>query len=163
MYNRKNNQVLVENLVNQLIKVNKKITTSESCTGGLLSSLITSISGSSAIFNCAWVTYSDWAKHELLEVESELLQQYGAVSAEVAEAMATQALIKSNANLAISITGFAGPTGDKIGLVFIGLAANFDNKIQSESYKFQMQGDRQEIREEACYEALSLALNWLSE
>jgi PncC family amidohydrolase len=160
---KKSNQELVNDLVLQLISVNKTITTAESCTGGLLSSLITGVPGSSAIFRCAWVTYSDWAKNQLLSVDSTLLDKYGAVSAEVAEVMAAEALIQSKADLAISITGFAGPTGEKVGLVFIGLASNVHDKIQSHSYKFQMEGDRHEIREEACHQAIMIALNLLSE
>jgi PncC family amidohydrolase len=164
MEHKKSNQELANDLVLQLIRVKKKITTVESCSGGLLSSFITSVPGSSATFGVGFVTYSDWAKNQLIDVDYLLLNGYGAVSNEVAKAMAEGALIKSEADLALSITGFAGPTGDKIGLVFIGLASNLDKQgMQSKSYEFNMAGTRDEIREEACYEAMMLALNLLSE
>jgi nicotinamide-nucleotide amidase len=102
------------------------VATAESCTGGLLAALITAIPGSSAVFERGFVTYSNAAKTESLGVASEILKQYGAVSSETAWAMATGALLHSAADLALSITGIAGPGGgapDKpVGLVHFGLA-----------------------------------------
>ena len=87
------------------------IASAESCTGGMLSSTITEIPGSSAIFDCGFITYSNIAKMKLLNVNETSLDYYGAVSEEVAREMAIGALNNSKANLAISITGIAGPGG----------------------------------------------------
>ena len=87
------------------------IASAESCTGGMLSSTITEIPGSSAIFDCGFVTYSNIAKMKLLNVNETSLNYYGAVSEEVAGEMAIGAINNSKANLAISITGIAGPGG----------------------------------------------------
>ena len=95
-----------------LANLNKAVIASaESCTGGMLSSTITEIPGSSAIFDCGFVTYSNIAKMQLLSVNENSLNYYGAVSEEVAGEMALGALNNSKANLAISITGIAGPGG----------------------------------------------------
>lgn len=103
-----------------------KIATAESCTGGLIAGALTDIAGSSNVFERGFVTYSNEAKHDLLDVPSRLLADHGAVSAEVAEAMALGALAHSRAQLALSVTGIAGPGGgsaDKpVGLVHFGLA-----------------------------------------
>ncbi len=103
-----------------------KITTAESCTGGMISALLTSIAGSSDVFDRGFVTYSNAAKHELIGVPELLLEEFGAVSAEVAMAMAQGALEKSNATVSVSITGIAGPGGGSeekpVGLVFIAVA-----------------------------------------
>jgi nicotinamide-nucleotide amidase len=103
-----------------------KIATAESCTGGLLASLITSIPGSSDVFERGFVTYSNAAKIECLGVLREVLEAFGAVSREAALAMAEGALAHSNATLALSITGIAGPGGGTpqkpVGLVHFGFA-----------------------------------------
>ena len=103
-----------------------KIATAESCTGGLIAGALTEIAGSSDVFERGFVTYSNEAKHDLLDVPDQLLAEHGAVSAEVAEAMALGALEHSRAHFALSVTGIAGPDGgsaDKpVGLVHFGLA-----------------------------------------
>jgi nicotinamide-nucleotide amidase len=103
-----------------------KIACAESCTGGLVSGLLTEIPGSSAVVERGFVVYSNDAKHELLGVEAEVLRDYGAVSAETARAMALGALAHSRANIALSITGVAGPDGGSpqkpVGLVHFGCA-----------------------------------------
>ena len=100
-----------------------KIATAESCTGGLISALLTGIAGSSDVFERGFVTYANAAKTELLDVPQEMLTAHGAVSAPVALAMAEGALRHSRADLAVAVTGIAGPGGgspDKpVGLVFI--------------------------------------------
>lgn len=100
-----------------------KIVIAESCSGGLLSFLLTTISGASKILDCAFVTYSNTSKSKILGVQEETLKHYGAVSKEVAIEMARGALLKSSANIAVAITGVAGPDGGSnckpVGLVYI--------------------------------------------
>jgi nicotinamide-nucleotide amidase len=100
-----------------------KLATAESCTGGLIAAALTEISGSSDVLERGWVTYSNAAKEQDLGVPTETLRRFGAVSAEVARAMAEGAIKKSGVDLALAVTGIAGPTGgtvDKpIGLVHI--------------------------------------------
>lgn len=102
-----------------------RLATVESCTGGLLAGLLTSVAGSSAVFERGWVTYTNEAKAECVGVDAALLARHGAVSAEVAQAMAAGGLIHSPADLAVSITGIAGPGGatpvKPVGLVYLGL------------------------------------------
>ncbi len=102
------------------------LASAESCTGGLLAGLITSVAGSSDVFERGFVTYSNPAKVECLGVDSDLIERFGAVSAEVAAAMAAGLLRKSPAKVAISVTGIAGPVGGSaekpVGLVYFGLA-----------------------------------------
>jgi nicotinamide-nucleotide amidase len=100
-----------------------KIATAESCTGGLIAGLLTEIAGSSDVFERGFVTYSNKSKTELLGVQEELIREYGAVSIQVANAMAGGALTHSSAHISVAVTGVAGPGGgsaDKpVGLVFI--------------------------------------------
>ena len=105
---------LAERLVKEAISKGVMITAAESCTGGLVSAAITSIAGSSAMFDRGFVTYSNEAKAELLGVSPDLIKNYGAVSAEVATAMAEGALTHSKATLSVAITGIAGPGGGSI-------------------------------------------------
>ncbi|MEO1038150.1 MAG: CinA family protein [Pseudomonadota bacterium] len=119
-------------LAGQLVRVagtkSLMVATAESCTGGLVAGAITEIAGSSAVFDRGFVTYSNAAKAELLGIDPGLIDRFGAVSGEVARAMAEGALARSYADIAISITGIAGPGGgsaDKpVGLVWFGLAAS---------------------------------------
>lgn len=103
-----------------------KIATAESCTGGLIAGLLTEIAGSSDVFERGFVTYSNQAKQEMLGVPQALLVQHGAVSEEVAHAMAQGALAHSSADLAVAVTGIAGPGGGSlqkpVGLVHIAAA-----------------------------------------
>ena len=100
-----------------------KIATAESCTGGLIAGLLTEIAGSSDVFERGFVTYSNQAKMDLLGVPEELLRAHGAVSAEVAQAMADGAVRNARADIAVAVTGIAGPGGGSaekpVGLVFI--------------------------------------------
>ena len=118
---------MMEQVVVRLARAaGKTVATAESCTGGLVASRITNISGSSAMFRYGWVTYADEAKTAELGIPVELLTKHGAVSAEVAQAMAEGALLRSGADLAVAVTGIAGPTGGTVekpvGLVYFGLA-----------------------------------------
>ncbi|MBV8060633.1 MAG: CinA family protein [Alphaproteobacteria bacterium] len=138
-------------------RANKKIVTAESCTGGLVAGLLTSVSGSSAVMERGFITYSNDAKVEVLGVLPELLQSHGAVSAEVAEAMALGALEFSLADVAVSVTGVAGPDGGTtakpVGLVYLGFASRTGVLYH---VKCQFSGDRQNVRLQSVAEALSL-------
>ncbi|BCX49132.1 competence/damage-inducible protein [Haloferula helveola] len=118
---------LEEAVVRELKQRALKVATAESCTGGLISARITDVPGSSAVFTHGFVTYANEAKVELLGVSEEALGEYGAVSEPVARQMADGALSASNADIAVAVTGIAGPDGgtdDKpVGTVFIALAA----------------------------------------
>ena len=141
-----------------LANLNKAVIASaESCTGGMLSSAITEIPGSSVIFECGFVTYSNISKMELLSVKENTLNFYGAVSEEVAGEMAIGAINNSKANLAISITGIAGPGGSNTkpeGMVCFSIA--FENEIKlTETKKWGALG-RNIIRQKATLHGLSL-------
>lgn len=134
------NESMEEVLVKQFTEQGKTVTTAESCTGGKIASRITDISGSSAVFTHGFVTYSNEAKHNLLGVPKELLTQYGAVSEEVATAMAEGALKASAADIAVSVTGIAGPTGGSdakpVGTVWIGIATKHNSYATKRLYSF---------------------------
>ena len=112
-------------LIKELIKRNQTIVFAESCTGGLLSSSLTSISGSSQVFQGSIVSYSNKLKNSLLNISEDKLKKYGAVSEEVCETMAINVKAKLGADWAIAISGIAGPNGgsqDKpVGLVYISI------------------------------------------
>ena len=133
------------------------IASAESCTGGMLSSAITEIPGSSAIFECGFVTYSNISKIELLSINKDTLNSYGAVSEEVAGEMAVGAINNSKASLAISITGIAGPGGSNVkpeGMVCFSIA--FENEIKlTETKKWGALG-RNIIRQKATLHGLRL-------
>ena len=115
----------MKNLVKTLLKKKLKISFVESCTGGMLSSSITSISGASKVFNLGLITYSNQAKINILKVKKSIIQKYGAVSAECCEAMVKNLSKISKAQINLSITGIAGPNGGTklkpVGLVYIGV------------------------------------------
>jgi len=122
---------LANKVVKKLIKKKLKVSFAESCTGGLLSSSITSISGSSKVFNLSLITYSNKAKVDILKVPNKIIKRYGAVSKECCLSMVKNLSKISKANISISITGIAGPNGGTklkpVGLVYIGLKKG--NKI----------------------------------
>jgi nicotinamide-nucleotide amidase len=142
----------------ELANLNKAVIASaESCTGGMLSSAITEIPGSSVIFECGFVTYSNISKMELLSVKENTLNFYGAVSEEVAGEMAIGAINNSKANLAISITGIAGPGGSNKkpeGMVCFSIAFENDIKL-TETKKWGALG-RNIIRQKATLHGLRL-------
>jgi nicotinamide-nucleotide amidase len=115
----------MKNLVKKLIKKKLKISVAESCTGGMLASSITSISGASKVFSLGLVTYSNQAKIDVLKVNKKIIKKYGAVSAECCESMVKNLAKISKAQINISITGIAGPNGGTklkpVGLVYIGV------------------------------------------
>jgi nicotinamide-nucleotide amidase len=120
------NEDLAEKLLRKARGLGLKIATAESCTGGLVAAALTSIAGSSDVFECGFVTYSNEAKAEMLGVDPALIEKHGAVSKEVAIAMAEGALRHSRASLTVAITGVAGPDGGSaekpVGLVHIAAA-----------------------------------------
>ena len=140
------------------------ITSAESCTAGLLSSAITDIPGASAIFECGFVTYSNISKIQLLSVNKNTLDRYGAVSEEVAGEMALGALNNSKASLAISITGIAGPGGSSIkpeGMVCFSIAIKNEIKL-TETKNWGALG-RDKVRHIATLHGLQLLSRSLSE
>ncbi len=134
------------------------LATAESCTGGLVAAILTEIAGSSAVVDRGFVTYSNAAKSEMLGVPASLIAEYGAVSAEVAAAMAAGALAHASADLAVAITGIAGPAGGStekpVGLVHFALACR-NRPIKGLVRRFGPIG-RQPIRFAAVAEALDL-------
>jgi nicotinamide-nucleotide amidase len=134
------------------------IATTESCTGGLVAAALTSIAGSSDVFERGFVTYSNAAKTELIGVPAALISEYGAVSEPVARAMAEGALLHAKAQLAVSITGIAGPGGGSaekpVGLVHFACARRSEPTLHIERHY----GDqsRDEIRNLSVIDALSL-------
>ena len=139
------------------------LATAESCTGGLVAALITSVAGSSAVLEQGAVTYSNAAKTRMLDVPAALIEAHGAVSQPVAEAMATGARARAGVGLAVSITGIAGPGGGSaekpVGLVHFGLATA--DGVRHLERRFG-EGDRQAIRLAATEQALRLLLDGLA-
>ena len=135
-----------------------KIATAESCTGGLVAALLTEIPGSSDVFERGYVTYSNRAKKEELNVNAELLEQFGAVSEQVAHAMAQGAIYNSGAHLSVSVTGIAGPGGGTamkpVGLVYF--CSIFREAALPKKQVFS--GDRAQIRLAAVDVALDLMI-----
>ena len=130
---------LANKLVKKLIKKKLKVSFAESCTGGMLSSIITSESGSSKIFNLGLVTYSNNAKIDILKVPKKIISKYGAVSNECCLSMVKNLSKISKANISVSITGIAGPNGGTIlkpvGLVYIGIKKGNKIIVQKNLFK----------------------------
>lgn len=156
-------EVLEEWLVKELTRRNASITTAESCTGGLVSGRIVNVSGASVVFLQGVVTYSNDAKMKVLGVERNVLERFGAVSRETAQQMAEGAARMANADVALSVTGIAGPEGGTpekpVGLVYIG--CYYFGKTVVEKHLFQ--GDRIQVRNAATEAALILAKKCLEE
>lgn len=142
-------------LAERLRAAGLRIATAESCTGGLIAAACTMVAGSSDWFERGFVTYSNQAKAESLGVDPALIASVGAVSAEVAEAMVQGALAHSHANLAVAVTGIAGPggatPGKPVGTVWLAVARR-DGPAQVE--RLMLGGDRQAIREQTVLQAL---------
>lgn len=135
-----------------------RIATAESCTGGLVAAALTEIAGSSDVVDCGFVTYSNEAKQKMLGVPAATLKRHGAVSRETAAAMAKGALKNSPADLAVSITGVAGPGGGSkrkpVGLVYFA-AANRDGRLVARRRRFGKIG-RSNVRSRSVVQALEL-------
>ena len=136
----------------------KTLCTAESCTGGGIGAAITAIPGSSEIYKGGIISYTNEVKQKLLGINPILLKNLGAVSAPIAEAMAMGARNALNADIAVSVTGLAGPGGDDrgnpVGLVFIG----YVDEKRVTSRRFVFSGDREEVRKQAVIEAMKLIL-----
>ena len=149
----------MKSLINLLAKKKLKISITESCTGGLLASTITSVSGASKIFNLGLVTYSNQAKIKVLKVNKNIIRKYGAVSHECCLEMVKNLSKISKANINVSITGVAGPKGGTkqkpVGLVYIGIKKV--NKIQVNKYMFKG-NNRASIQKATVRKALDLVL-----
>jgi nicotinamide-nucleotide amidase len=137
------------------------LATAESCTGGGISQAVTEIAGSTGWFDCGFVVYSNASKTELVDVPAAMLAQHGAVSEEVAAAMAQGALANSNAHVALSTTGIAGPSGavpgKPVGTVCFGWARG--DHVHTERLVFQ--GDRHAVREQTVKHALEGLLRFI--
>ena len=130
---------LANKVVKKLIKKKLKISFAESCTGGMLSSTITSISGSSKVFDLSFITYSNKAKMSILKVPKKILIKHGAVSKECCLSMVKNLNKISKANISVSITGIAGPNGGSkskpVGLVYIGIKKGIEIDIKEKKFK----------------------------
>ena len=148
-----------EKLVFALKEKNLKISFAESCTGGLLSAVLTDISGCSAVLSESYVTYSENAKAKILGVEYSVIKKYSVVSEEVSLQMAKGLFKTSGSDINISVTGVAGPNSDDynnpVGLVYIGICT----KNGTCASKFTFSGTREQIRFSACDEAYKMALS----
>jgi PncC family amidohydrolase len=153
---------LVEELVKLLTEKNKKIATAESCTGGMIAQMITSVAGASAVFDCGIVSYSNDIKKSILGVRAQTLEQYGAVSEKTAFEMAQGVLRLSGADYALSVTGIAGPGGGSkekpVGTVYVGVA----HPAGTEVFLFHFSGSRDEIRRQTAQAALEKIYNIVS-
>ena len=152
----------IKNIIQRLIKNKLSISVAESCTGGMLSSRIISISGASKIFNIGLVTYSNLAKIKLLKVSSSNIKRYGAVSEKCCLKMVEGLSKLSKSKINISITGIAGPKGGSknkpVGLVYIGIKKG--EKISINKYLFKNK-NRENIRKNSVKEALKLVKKFI--
>jgi len=155
-------KLIVKKIINKLIKKKFKISIAESCTGGMLSSAITSVSGSSKIFNLGLIVYSNKSKINILKISKNIIEKYGAVSKQVCLQMVKNLNIITKTNISISITGIAGPSGGtkkkSIGLVYIGIKKS--NKIHIYKFQFRNKG-RTYIQRAAVNKSLNLIFSIL--
>ena len=149
-------------IVKLLKKKKIKISFAESCTGGLLSSAITFVSGSSKVFNLGLVAYSNQSKIKVLKVSKKIIRKYGAVSEQVCKAMAKNVSKIGKTNMSISITGIAGPSGGTkqkpVGLIYVGIKRA--NKVKVNRYLFKNKG-RLYIQKATVNKSLDLILSFI--
>lgn len=148
-------------LVDALTKKKKRIATAESCTGGMISAAITSVSGASGVFDCGVCSYANHIKHKVIGVRDETLSTYGAVSDKTAAEMARGVRLLAGADIGISTTGIAGPLGGTpykpVGLVYIGVSTEMGLKTEK-MLLGENNADRERIRQLAVAAALYFAL-----
>ena len=155
-------KLLAKKIVKILTKKKLKISFVESCTGGMLSSAITSVSGSSKVFTVGLVAYSNQSKIKVLKVPKKIIRKYGSISKQVCLTMVKNLSKISKTNISVSITGIAGPNGGTkikpIGLVYVGIKKG--NKIEVKKYLFKNKG-RSYIQKAAINKSLGLILSFL--
>ena len=153
---------LIKKIVTSLKNKKLKLSTVESCTGGMLSSTITSVSGASKVFSLGLVTYSNQAKINMLKVPKKIIKKYGAVSHQCCFAMVNNLSKISKANICVSVTGIAGPKGGSkikpVGLVFIGIKCRRKIKVYTFNFK---SNSRLQIQKNTVKKALILINNFL--
>jgi len=153
---------LSKKIVKKLIKKKLKISIAESCTGGLLSGAIASVSGSSKVFSVGLVAYSNQSKINLLKVSKNIIRKYGAVSEQVCLYMVKNVSKIGKTHMSVSITGIAGPSGGSkikpVGLVYVGIKKG--NRIEVKKYLFKNKG-RSYIQRAAVNKSLGLILSFL--
>ena len=151
---------LAKKIVNKLIKKKLTISAVESCTGGLFSSAITSVSGASKVFGLSLITYSNESKIKVLNIPKKIIKKYGAVSEKVCLLMVKNLNKISKTNISVAITGVAGPQGGSkkkpVGLVYVGIKKK--NKIIIKKYLFRNKG-RSYIQKSSVIESLELIVN----
>jgi nicotinamide-nucleotide amidase len=144
----------------QLRASGRRLVTAESCTGGWIAKLCTDIAGSSEWFDCGFVCYSNAAKTRDLGVPEKLIEAEGAVSDAVVRAMAEGAIARTGANVALAVSGIAGPggavPGKPVGTVWFALAHKFENRLECQGHLIQFAGDRDAVRRQAVEYALNL-------
>ena len=149
-------------IINLLKRKKLKISIAESCTGGMLSSAITSVSGSSKVFNLGLIVYSNESKIKVLKISKKLIRKYGAVSEQVCFAMIKNLSKISKTNITVSITGIAGPSGGTkqkpVGLIYVGIKRA--NKVKVNRYLFKNKG-RLYIQKAAVNKSLDLILSFI--
>ena len=154
--------LIIKKIINKSSRKKIKISVVESCTGGLLSSAITSFSGSSKIFNLGLVAYSNQSKIDVLKIPKKIIERYGSVSKQVCLAMVKKISKISKTNISVSITGIAGPSGGTkkkpVGLVFIGIKKG--KRTEVKKYLFKNKG-RSYIQKAAVNKSLGLILSFL--
>lgn len=137
----------------------KTLVTAESCTGGMIGAALTAVPGSSAVYKGGVICYTNWVKENTLGVGREVLEQFGAVSKPVAGAMAAGARKQLQADVAVSVTGLAGPGGDDygnpVGTVYVG----FESDTKSQVKHFRFLGDRESVRRQAAEAALRMIMD----
>ena len=155
-------KLLTKKIVKILIKKKLKISFAESCTGGLLSSVITSVSGSSKVFTLGFVAYSNQSKTKILKVPKNIIKKYGSVSEQVSLTMVKNLSKISKTNISVSITGIAGPRGGTkkkpVGLVYLSIKKG--NRTEVKKYLFKNKG-RSYIQKAAVNKSLVLILSFL--
>ena len=150
-------KLLSKKIVNRLIEKKLTISIAESCTGGLLSSIFTSVKGSSKVFDLGLITYSNQSKINILKIPKKIIKRYGAVSKQVCLSMVKNVCKLTKSNISLSITGIAGPSGGTknkpVGLVYVGIKK--DDKIKVKKYLFKNKG-RNYIQKAAVDKSLKL-------
>jgi nicotinamide-nucleotide amidase len=149
---------LVRRLAERFVADGRMLATAESCTGGLIAKCVTDLPGSSTWFERGWVTYTDRAKRQELDVAAGLLKRHGAVSEPVARAMARGVLKHSRADVAVAVTGIAGPDGGTpekpVGTVWIAWAWRNGTEPRVVSWRYLFEGDRDAVRRQTAATAL---------